>query len=99
MTEKKPEFRLDFNGFATFGNRVEASLIVSPEFELVGVTDIHHSEDTVRALTFIFQRTNPHQLGRRIFSLKKEFEQLPTGEITFDSANSLPEKSEENNRK
>jgi len=91
IEEKKPEFRLDFNCFASFSNRIEASFVVSPEFELVGVSDIHHSDDTVRALTLIFRRTNPHQLGRRIFTLKKEFEQLPTGEVTFDSNNSTSE--------
>ncbi len=92
MENKKPEFRLEFNCFASMGDKIEASFIVSPEFELVAVEDMRHSEDTIRGLTLVFRRTEPHQLGRRIFScrrifsLKKEFEQLPGGEVTLDTS-------------
>ncbi len=82
----KPEFRLEFNCFASMGNKIEASFVVNPEFELVAVEDMRHSEDTIRGLTLVFRRTEPHQLGRRIFSLKKEYEQLPNGEVTLDTS-------------
>lgn len=83
---KKADFRLEFNAFASMGNRIEASFVVDPTFELVAVEDMRMGEDTVRGLTLIFRRSQPHQLGRRIFTLKKEFERLPTGEVTFDSS-------------
>lgn len=86
MKEKKqPKFRLEFNAFASYGKEIEASFVVSPKFELVAVSDIHHSKDTARVLNLIFRRTNSQKLGRRVFSLKKEFEQTPQGEVTFDS--------------
>ena len=86
IENKKPEFRLEFNCFADYGLKVEASFIVSPEFELVGISDIRQSEDTVRVLNLVFRRTNSQQLGRRVFSLKKEFEQTPKGEVTLDTS-------------
>ena len=94
MSKKKPEFSLIFNCFASFGNSVEASFILDPEFELEVVSDIHHSEENARVLTLTFRRTNSKQLGRRIFSLKKEFEQTPQGEVTFDSSVPAKERGE-----
>lgn len=86
MSKKQPEFVLQFNCFAQFGDRIEASFIVSPEFELKTVSDIRHDKGTIRALNLVFYRTNSTEVGRRVFSLKKEFEQTPDGLITLDSA-------------
>lgn len=87
MSEKrKPDFRLDFNCFASFGNRIEASFIIDPSFEIESISDMRHSEDTARVFTLVFKRSEPHQLGRRIFTLKKEFEQTSDGGVTLDTS-------------
>jgi len=75
MEEKrKPKFWIDFNGFADFGVTVEASLVISPEYNITGIVDIQHSSDSARVITVIFSRRK-QKLGRRGYSLKQEWEQ------------------------
>jgi len=76
MTEekRKPKFWIDFNSFADFGVTVEASIIISPEYTITGLTEMQHSPDSARVITLIFNRRKP-KLGRRGYSLKQEWEQ------------------------
>lgn len=72
----KPKFWIDFNSFATYGNRVEAVIVVSPEYDLHHVVNMLHGPDTARALTLVFTRKKK-KFGRRGYSLKQEWEQKP----------------------
>lgn len=74
--KKKPKFWIEFTSFADFGTAVEASLVISPEYNITGVTDMQHSPDSARIVTLLFSRREP-QLGRRGYSLKQEWEQNP----------------------
>jgi len=80
MTEgnKKPKFWIEFNSFADFGVTVEASLVISSEYNITGITDMQHSKDSARLITLIFSRRK-QKLGRRGYSLKQEWEQHPKG--------------------
>ena len=79
MSEKeKPKFWIDFVGFAGYGSlhRVEATLALSPEFDLNHVVSFQHSKDSARTITLVFTRKK-QKLGRRGYSLKQEWEQIP----------------------
>lgn len=80
MTEKKkkPEFWIEFNSFASFGNIVEASIILSPEWDIHHVMNMLHGEDTARVLHLVFTRKEK-DFGRKYLSLKEEWKQ-ETGE-------------------
>ena len=41
--KRKPKFFIDFNAFADFGNMVEATLIVSPDYDVTAVVSMLHS--------------------------------------------------------
>lgn len=84
MSERKQEFRIEFNCFADYGREIEASFIIDPTFELVFVTDMQHSPETVRVLNLVFRKVEGKKLGRRGYSLKKEWEQTPNGEVPLD---------------
>ena len=80
MSEKphkeKPKFWIDFVGFSSYPNMVEATLALSPEFDVHHLVSFHHSKDSARTITLVF--TNKKQeLGRRGYSLKQEWEQIP----------------------
>lgn len=72
--EKKTKFFIEFNSFANFGITVEASLVISPEYNITGITEMQHSPDSARVITLIFNRRK-EKLGRRGYSLKQEWEQ------------------------
>lgn len=72
--KRKPKFWIGFNSFADFGVTVEASIIISPEYNITGITEMQHSPDSARAITLIFNRRK-QKLGRRGYSLKQEWEQ------------------------
>ena len=76
--KEKPKFWIDFVGFSTYGNnhRVEAVLTVSPEFDLDHVVNMLHGPDTQRAITLVFAKKEK-KFGRRGYTLKQEWEQLP----------------------
>ena len=77
--KKKPKFYIEFNSFASYGdNRVEAALIVSPEFDIGAVISMLHSPDSARLITLVFNRKK-REYGRRGYSLSKEWEQKPNG--------------------
>jgi hypothetical protein len=82
--DKTPRFFLEFESFATFSNRTETTFIVTPEWEIQVVEEAYYGEGKVKVLHLVFRKSTP-QLGRRIYSLKKEFEQAPGGEVTLDS--------------
>ena len=81
MTEqkRKPKFWINFNCFADYGSTVEASLIISPEYNITAVVEMQHSPDSARAITLIFNRRKK-KLGRRGYSLKQEWEQTKEGD-------------------
>lgn len=71
MSEAKaPKFFVQFNCFVSYGRMVEASLIVSPKWELKLVSDHLHDVKNARVLTLVFRPTKPRK-GRRIFTLKE----------------------------
>ena len=82
MSEKKaspktkPKFWIDFVGFADYGSMIEATLALSPEFDVSHVVDFHYSSDSARVITLCFTRKK-QKLGRRGYSLKQEWEQIP----------------------
>ena len=82
--EKIPKFFFEFDSFAVFDNRVETTFVVTPEWEINVLEETYHGEGKVKVLHLIFRKAEP-QSGRRVYSLKKEFEQSSTGEITLDS--------------
>lgn len=84
--KRKPKFWIDFNSFATYRNRVEAVIVVSPEYDLHHVVNMLHGPDTARALTLVFTRKEK-KFGRRGYSLKQEWE-----ETKFDDGSVLTRK-------
>jgi len=76
--KRKPKFWIEFNSFADFGTAVEASLVLSPEYNIIGITEMQHSSDSARVITLIFSRRK-QKLGRRGYSLKQEWEQNSKG--------------------
>ena len=82
MTEqkKKPKFWIDFVGFADYGLAVEATLTLSPEYDLTSVVNAQFSSNGSRVITLNFRRKK-QILGRRGYSLKQEWEQK-SGEAT-----------------
>ena len=88
MTEKKAKFSIEFIGFSNAGlGRYEASIALSPEYDLDVVTDFLYGEDSAKVLTLVFKPVEK-KFGRRIFTLKKESETTPQGEVTLDSSHS-----------
>ncbi len=100
--KKEPKFSMEFIGFSSMGSikRVEASIALSPEYDIDMVTDFLYGEDSVRVITLVFKPVEK-QFGRKGFSLKKEWETTPQGEVTLDSSNNqkdtfpTPEKQQE----
>ena len=76
--KKKPEFAIDFNAFANYGSMVEATLIVSPEWDVTAIVSMLHSPDSSRVITLVFNKRK-REYGRRGYSLQKEWEQKPSG--------------------
>ena len=78
MTEekRKPKFFIEFNGFADYGSSVEASFVINPEYTITGVTEMQYSPDSLILVTLVFNRRK-QKLGRRGYSLKQEWEQIP----------------------
>ncbi len=74
MKKRKAKFWIDFNSFADFGSMVEASLVISPNYDITSVVDMQYSSDSARVITLVFNRRKP-RLGRRGYSLKQEWEQ------------------------
>jgi hypothetical protein len=77
MTEKKePKFAMDFVGFASMGSLglVEATIALTPEYDLGGVVSSFTFKDGSRVLTLIFKLSDK-QLGRKGYSLKEEWNQ------------------------
>ena len=74
--KERPEFRVDLVGFASFTGTTEVNLTVLPEYDVKTIVSSHIHKDGSRLITLMFRPTNP-ELGRRGYSLKKEWEQLP----------------------
>jgi len=75
-TKRKPKFWIDFVGFADYGSMIEATLALSPEFDVSHIVDFQYSLDSARTITLVFTRKN-QKIGRRGYSLKQEWEQIP----------------------
>ena len=78
MNEQKkiPKFWIDFVGFADYGLAVEATISLSPEYDLTSVVNAQYDSDSARVITLNF-RKRKQNLGRRGYSLKQEWEQKP----------------------
>jgi len=74
--KERPKFRVDFVGFSSYPNMTEVTLTVNPEYDVKAVVSSHIHEDGSRLITLVFRPTKP-ELGRRGYSLKQEWEQLP----------------------
>lgn len=79
---QKPKFAMDFVGFAGMGSikTVEATIALTPDYDLVGVVSSFTSKDGSRVLTLIF-RPSDGKLGRKGYSLKEEWTQEPHGNV------------------
>jgi hypothetical protein len=72
-----PKFAMDFVGFASMGlNRIEASIALTPDYDLQAVVSTFIAEDGSRVLTLIFGPSDK-KLGRKGYSLKEEWNQEP----------------------
>jgi len=76
-SKKRPEFMFDLVGFVSYSNMTEVNFIVPPEHDVKAVVSCHIHKDGSRLITLVFRPTKP-ELGRRGYSLKQEWEQLPT---------------------
>jgi hypothetical protein len=85
---KKEKFDLNFVGFSGMGSldQYEATIVVPPEYDLVGVISSLFFADGSRGITLHFKRSDI-KLGRRGYSLKEEWEQLPGGQSQISVAN------------
>lgn len=86
MTEnekKAPKFAMDFVGFASMGSvGVEASIALTPEWDLKSVSSTYVHKDGSRVITLFFGKSDK-KLGRKGYSLKEEWSQEPKGEVQF----------------
>jgi hypothetical protein len=79
MPEKQtPKFAMDFVGYSSMGSirTVEASIALTPDYDIIGVVSSLVGKDGSRVVTLIF-RPSDKKLGRRGYSLKEEWEQKP----------------------
>jgi hypothetical protein len=74
--KKRPEFRVDLVGFASFTGMTEVNLTVNPEYDVKAVVSSHIHKDGSRLISLKFRRVKP-ELGRKGYSLKQEWEQKP----------------------
>ena len=74
--KERPKFRVDFVGFSDLRLAYEVVLTVLPEYDVKAVVSSHIHEDGSRLIALVFRPTKP-ELGRRGYSLKQEWEQLP----------------------
>jgi hypothetical protein len=84
VTDKEPNFAMNFVGFAGMGSikTVEASIALTPEYDLVGVISAYTHKDGSRVLTLIF-RPSDKKLGRKGYSLKEEWKQEPQSDANL----------------
>jgi hypothetical protein len=89
MTEQK-KFDLNFVGFSGMGSldQYEATIVVPPEYDLVGVISSLFFADGSRGITLHFKRSEI-KLGRRGYSLKEMWEQLPQGQTQLNSGKEM----------
>lgn len=78
ITKKRPKFWIDMVGFSTTPLETEVNFVVLPEQDIKAVVSSHLHKDGSRLITLVFRSTKP-ELGRRGYSLKQEWEQLPDG--------------------
>jgi len=84
-----PEFHLEFmwvNKSLLF-KELHVTFRMNKELEMVAVGDTLYSEDAFRVLEMVFREVKP-KLGRRAFSLKKEWELTEEGDQTLDTIKS-----------
>lgn len=88
MSEKK-KFDINFVGFSGMGSldQYEATIVIPPEYDLVGVISSLFFADGSRGITLHFKREDV-KLGRRGYSLKQEWEQLPGGQSQLTTSQS-----------
>lgn len=80
--DKEPKFAMDFVGFSSMGSlhQVEASIALTPGYDLKGVVSSFPHADGSRVLTLIFGLSDK-KLGRKGYSLKEEWNQTPQQEL------------------
>lgn len=78
---KQEKFDLNFVGFSGMGSldQYEATIVVPPQYDLVGVISSLFFADGSRGITLHFKRSKP-KLGRRGYRLEQSWEQLPGGQ-------------------
>jgi hypothetical protein len=83
----KKKFDLNFVGFSGMGSldQYEATIVVPPEYDLVGIISSLFFADGSRGITLHFKREDV-KLGRRGYSLKQEWEQLPQGQTQLNNS-------------
>jgi hypothetical protein len=76
MSEKKPKFAMEFVGFTSMGSVgiVEATVALTPEYDLKAVSSTYLHKDGSRVLTLIFGRSDM-KLERKGYSLHEEWKQ------------------------
>ena len=70
----KPKFSMEFVGFANYGLTIEASIALTPEYDLKAVTSSLLFKDGGRVVTLIFRKSDK-VLGRKGYSLKEKWKQ------------------------
>jgi hypothetical protein len=78
--DKRDKFHMDFIGYTQMGSVkvIEATLALSHDYDIIGVTSAYISKDGSRVLTLIL-RPSTGKLGRKGYSLKEEWAQKPDG--------------------
>lgn len=66
-------------------DQYEATIVVPPQYDLAGVISSLFFRDGSRGITLHFKRIDD-KLGRRGYSLKQEWEQLPRGQAQLTSS-------------
>ena len=79
---EKPKFAMDFVGFSSMGTPsiVEASIALTPEYDIKAVVSSHVHKDGSRVVTLVFGRSDG-KLGRKGYSLKEEWTREPQNEL------------------
>jgi len=78
--EEKSNFYVDLVGFSSFSVAADVALTVNPEYDIKAVVSSLVHKDGLRLITLVLKRVKP-EVGRRGYSLKQEWEQMPIKEV------------------
>jgi hypothetical protein len=77
----RPKFYIDMVGFSSHTLMTEVNFVVLPEYDVKAVVSSHIHKDGSRLISLVFRPTKP-ELGRRGYSLKQEWEQIPDKDVS-----------------